>query len=88
MLDKWYFEELDKVMERGIQNGKFYSDVIQEEFNLYYRITFVPAEEGLKVFFISKTLNESTWDWSTAEYRGIIYWNEMSKEYENKIRAK
>lgn len=88
MLDKWYFEELDSAMKKGNQNGKIYSDVIQEDFNLRYRITFVPTEEGLKVFFISKTLDESTWDWSTAEYRGMIYWNEMPKEYENKIRAK
>ena len=88
MLDKWYFEELDNAMKKGSQNGKIYSDVIQEDFNLRYQITFVPAEEGLKVFFISKTLDEATWDWSTAEYRGIIYWNEIPKEYENKIRAK
>lgn len=88
MLYEWYFEELDNAMKKGSQNGEIYSDVIQEDFNLQYRLTFVPAEEGLKVFFISKTLDEDKWDWSTVEYRGMIYWNEIPEEYKNKIRAK
>ena len=88
MLDKWYFEELDRAMKKGVQNGRIYSDVIQKEFNLRYWIDFVPVEEGLEVFFKSKTLDTDPWDWNEVEYRGMIYWNEMPKEYENKIRVK
>lgn len=88
MLDKWYFEELDKVMERGFRNGRLYKDTVLKDFNLCYRITFVPTEEGLRVYFDSRTLDTDPWDWSVMEYRGMIYWNEMPKEYENEIRAK